>query len=209
MRPIVVLTVSGSGTPSKKVSLEFNTSNPSYHPVVGPGANPNVPSLITPLTESGVIYCTDCHRSDNTSSPAGPHGSIWPQILRDRYSKQDNLRESEILYRLCYNWHDRESILRNESFDEHKRHLENVDAPCNARHDPHGSYGFTHMINFDLNIVSPRNGIILYKDLGTFTGRCTLICHGEDHNACVYPRWYPRTAILLFCRFVNDWVPNR
>ena len=69
------------------VSLEFDLGNPSFHPVEGAGVNPNVPSLISPLTVSSKIYCSDCHASDGTNSPAGPHGSIYPQILKMQYLK--------------------------------------------------------------------------------------------------------------------------
>ena len=41
--------------------LEFQTGNPSFHPVAGPGANPDVPSLIAPLTTGATIECGDCH----------------------------------------------------------------------------------------------------------------------------------------------------
>ncbi|MCK4951484.1 MAG: hypothetical protein KAS48_06675, partial [Gammaproteobacteria bacterium] len=41
--------------------LEFDTTNPSYHPVMAPGNNPNVPSLLPPYNTSSIIYCTDCH----------------------------------------------------------------------------------------------------------------------------------------------------
>jgi hypothetical protein len=101
---------------------------------------------------------------------------------------------------LCFGCHDYDSILNDESFGEHKRHLANADVPCNACHDPHGvsstqatsSNGFpnnTHLINFDRGIVSPTlgNPQPVYEDWGTFTGGCTLSCHGEQHcpgNSC-------------------------
>ncbi len=175
------------------VRLEFNTNNPSYHPVAGVGNNPNVPSLIAPLTESSIIYCTDCHASNGANSPKGPHGSIFEPVLRFRYETADNTEQSTSVYRLCYECHDEDSIKDDESFAEHKRHIYNVDAPCNACHDPHGvsntqgnSTNNTHLINFDLNIVSPRNGVLEFEDLGTFSGKCTLICHGENHNGRTY-----------------------
>ena len=175
------------------VRLEFNTNNPSFHPVAGPGKNPNVPSLIAPLTESSIIYCTDCHASDGGSSPKGPHGSNFEPILRFRYETADNTQQSFSVYRLCYQCHDEDSIDDDESFGEHKKHIRNADAPCNACHDPHGvsatqgnSTNNSHLINFDLNIVSPNNGVLMFEDLGTFSGRCTLVCHGEVHNARAY-----------------------
>jgi predicted CXXCH cytochrome family protein len=172
--------------PETNVRLEFNPSNASYHPVVAAGANSNVPSLISPLTESSIIYCTDCHASDDDTAPSGPHGSTNEHILKARYSTQDNRREQSNLYALCYSCHSRNSILGDNSFKEHDKHLDSADAPCNACHDPHGSSGNTHLINFDLNIVSPRNGVLLFEDLGQFKGRCTLRCHGENHNGRSY-----------------------
>ena len=37
--------------------LEFDTLNPSYHPVAGPGKNTNVPSLLAPWTTSSMVKC--------------------------------------------------------------------------------------------------------------------------------------------------------
>jgi len=179
------------------VALEFDTGNPSFHPVLGPSVNPNVPSLLLP--PGSIITCIDCHNSNSSgtgggSGPDGPHGSTFPNLLARRYVTADNTRESPAVYALCFGCHDYDSILRDESFGEHSRHLENGDVPCNACHDPHGvsstqatsSNGFpnnTHLINFDTNIVSPTlgNPVPLYEDRGTFSGQCTLACHGEQH----------------------------
>ncbi len=171
------------------VRLEFDLGNPSYHPVEGAGANNNVPSLIAPLTESSVIYCTDCHASDG-AAPAGPHGSIYPQILKYRYETADFTPESATNYELCYSCHDRNSILNDESFADHDRHIRREDTPCSVCHDAHGisnsqgnTTNNTHLINFDLNVVSPDNmGRLRFEDRGTFRGRCYLTCHGERHN---------------------------
>ncbi len=185
------------------VALEFDTGNPSFHPILGPSVNPNVPSLLIP--SGSVITCIDCHNSNTSSTaggsgPDGPHGSTFPTLLARRYVTADNTRESPAVYALCFNCHDYDSILNDDSFGEHSRHLENGDVPCNACHDPHGvsstqatsSNGFpnnTHLINFDTGIVSPTlgNPTPLYEDLGTFQGTCTLSCHGEQHcpgNSC-------------------------
>jgi len=179
------------------VALEFDTGNPSFHPVLGPSVNPNVPSLL--LAPGTVITCIDCHNSNssttgNGSGPNGPHGSTFPNLLARQYITADNTRESPAVYALCFGCHDYDSILRDESFPEHSRHLENGDVPCNACHDPHGvsstqatsSNGFpnnTHLINFDTSIVSPTlgNSQPLFEDRGTFSGGCTLLCHGEQH----------------------------
>ncbi|RMF86812.1 MAG: hypothetical protein D6739_02605 [Nitrospirae bacterium] len=180
--------------------LQFDPANPSFHPVEAPGVNPNVPSLILPLTTASVIYCTDCHASDDGpgaggTGPAGPHGSVYPYLLEREYVTADNTAESPTVYALCYKCHDRNSILADQSFSEHSKHLSNkVNAPCSACHDPHGisnGQGTTtnnsHLINFDTSIVQPYNGVLKFEDLGTFTGRCTLVCHGKSHKPKTYP----------------------
>lgn len=171
------------------VRLEFDPANPSHHGVNSSGTNPNVPSLIAPLTESSIIYCTDCHGSDGSGSPAGPHGSIFPGQLKYRYLTADNTVESPSSYELCYSCHSRTSILNDESFDDHDKHIRDERTPCNACHDPHGishtqgnSTNNAHLINFDLSIVSQaNNGLLRYESSGPFTGRCYVRCHGQNH----------------------------
>jgi len=175
------------------VMLEFDLSNPSYHPIEGAGANNNVPSLISPLTESSVIYCTDCHASNGTGAPAGPHGSIYPSILKYRYETADNTQESPSNYALCYSCHSRTSILNDESFKKHDKHIRGEDTPCNACHDPHGishtqgnSTNNSNLINFDTDIVSSLMGNLYFRDRGTFSGECFLRCHNKNHRRWKY-----------------------
>ncbi|RMF61696.1 MAG: hypothetical protein D6748_01000 [Calditrichaeota bacterium] len=180
------------------VRLEFDLSNPSYHPIEGPGKNNNVPSLIPPLTESSVIYCTDCHASSGTGAAMGPHGSIYPQILKYRYEKTFGTQESYQAYRLCYECHNRNEIINSGSnFGKkvHKKHVVSEDVPCNACHDPHGisisqgnSTNNSHLINFDISLVSPdpNTGKLEFQDQGNFKGRCYLECHGEKHSPKSY-----------------------
>jgi hypothetical protein len=177
------------------VRLEIQPTNPSFHPIGSPGANGNVPSLIPPLTEQSIIACGDCHNSNAAQSaggagPEGPHGSTFEPILVDRYEIADNTQHSTGAYQLCYNCHSQSSILNDQSFSEHDKHIRGEDTPCNACHDPHGissTQGNTtnnsNLINFDTSIVSPRgNGDLRFVDQGSFRGTCYLVCHGEDHN---------------------------
>ncbi|MBI5409915.1 MAG: hypothetical protein HZA14_11165 [Nitrospirae bacterium] len=181
--------------PQLNTRLEFDPSNPSYHPVEASGVNSNVPSLLPPYTTSSKIFCTDCHNNDNTTGPKGPHGSSYKHLLRGNYTTQDFTRESPFNYALCYQCHNRNSILGDESFKEHKKHVEGEDAPCSACHDAHGisstqgnSQNNSHLINFDLTIVQPNaRGALRFEDLGTFRGRCFLNCHGENHDPQEYP----------------------
>ena len=174
--------------------LKIQLGNPSFHPIAGPGANNDVPSLIGQLTETSIITCGDCHNSSTGQSaggsgPEGPHGSAFSPILVDRYETADFTQESAGAYALCYNCHSRGSILNDNSFSEHSKHMEE-DTPCNACHDPHGisstqgnSTNNSNLINFDTSIVSPRgNGDLRFVDLGDREGTCYLVCHNEDHD---------------------------
>jgi predicted CXXCH cytochrome family protein len=179
--------------------LEFNTSNPSYHPVAGPGVNPNVPSLIAPLTTASTVKCTDCH--DNNAGPGaggtgpkGPHGSTYTPLLERQYLTADNTPEGAAAYALCYKCHSRTSILADASFREHNVHVRGADIPCSACHDPHGvsatqgnAINNSKLINFDTSIAKPTaGGLLKYESQGLFSGRCYLVCHGVTHN----PRSY-------------------
>ena len=167
------------------------------HPIMlstQPGPIPMCPVSLHPLTESSIIYCTDCHASDGSGSPAGPHGSIFPAQLKYRYLTADNTVESPSAYELCYSCHSRTSILNDESFDDHDKHIRDERTPCNACHDPHGishtqgnSTNNAHLINFDMGIVSPaNNGTLRYESTGLFSGRCYLRCHGRNHMGWRY-----------------------
>ncbi len=170
--------------------LEFDPLNPSYHPVEVQGVNPDVPSLLPPYTTSSIIYCTDCHNNDNSLGPRGPHGSNNKYLLEENYTTEDYTQENSYNYALCYKCHDQTSILNDESFKKHKKHIEGEDAPCSACHDPHGisltqgnSTNNSHLINFDVSIVQPdMMGRLRFENLGTFSGRCYLRCHGKNHN---------------------------
>ena len=179
--------------------LEFQTSNPSFHPVAGPGVNPNVPSLIAPLTTASVIKCTDCHNNNagpgaGGTGPKGPHGSTYTPLLERQYLTADNTSESTAAYALCYKCHSRTSILANASFPRHDVHVRGADIPCSACHDSHGisstqgnSLNNSKLINFDTSIAKPTaGGLLKYESTGTFHGRCYLVCHGVTHN----PRSY-------------------
>lgn len=179
--------------------LQFNNGNPSFHPVLAPGNNTNVPSLIAPLIENSTIKCTDCHGSDNGASsggngPDGPHGSIYPHLLARAYRTQDRTPESPTAYALCYRCHDRVSILGDQSFSLHKLHVRDENAPCSVCHDPHGisstqgnELNNSHLINFDTSVVLPNsNRELNFEDRGNFRGSCSLTCHNSEHREFSY-----------------------
>ena len=170
--------------------LEFDPSAASFHPVVAPGLNRNVPSLKPPLTVATMIYCIDCHNSDSPSGTKGPHGSSYRYLLAHRYETSDFTQESSYSYELCYKCHSRNSILNDESFPQHEKHLKEQ-IPCSACHDAHGistaqgtATNNSHLINFDTSIVrsDPTTGRLEFEDTGTFHGRCYLQCHNKQHS---------------------------
>lgn len=177
--------------------MEFELSNPSFHPIVAQGVNNNVPSLKPGMDESTIIYCTDCHSSDASAQVKGPHGSQNEYLLSQRYETADETQESPAAYALCYKCHDRESILNDDSFDDHKKHIKGEDTPCSVCHDPHGissvqgnSTNNSNLINFDRSIVfpDPDTGRLEFEDLGGFRGQCYLECHGKKHSPKDYRR---------------------
>ena len=183
------------------VLLEFAPANPSYHPVAAMGKNTAVPSLISPWTTSGIVYCSSCHAGDGATSSGGPHGSIYPHILKLQYLTTDGgttatgTTESPSAYALCYSCHSRASILGDASFKGHNKHLQSdVRAPCNTCHDPHGisitqgtNSNNTHLINFKAGVVTASSdGQLKFVDMAGNHGQCYLTCHGKNHNPSSY-----------------------
>ncbi|MCF6169191.1 cytochrome c3 family protein [Lutibacter sp.] len=178
------------------VRLEFEPSNPSFHPIAGPRNNSEITAnLISPNTANTVLYCTSCHASNNSTGPAGPHGSIYPQILKLQYETADYTVESAQAYALCYSCHNRNNIINDiNTFKEHKLHIVEERTPCSACHDAHGisstqgnSTNNSHLINFRTDIVFPSSwGSLRYEDTGVNKGRCYLRCHGKNHRPKSY-----------------------
>jgi len=165
----------------------FHSSNLSFHPVTAPGKNSDVPSLVPPLTTSSLIHCTDCHNNDDAAGPRGPHGSTYRYILAKNYTTVD-AAEGPFQYELCYSCHRRSSLLSNESFPLHDLHISTVGTSCRTCHNPHGSTQYTHLIDFSRSsVMLSDRGNLEYRDFGSRAGQCSLNCHGQNHDAVVYP----------------------
>jgi hypothetical protein len=63
------------------VAMEFNPANASFHPVLAQAPNPT-PNILRPWTTTSRMRCTDCHASDATTDPDGPHGSAARYLLK-------------------------------------------------------------------------------------------------------------------------------
>lgn len=173
-------------------AIEFQPTNPSYHPVESEGKNLNLPSLLPPLKAGeSIINCTDCHNNDNQNGPSGPHGSIYPPILIKNYVPADGYMENEFTYALCYECHSRKSILNNESFPYHSLHIVEKKTSCYACHNSHGSPANPHLIEFRLDRSEADSfGRFGFVDRGEVRGECYLKCHpadgGIEHNPKTY-----------------------
>lgn len=182
--------------------VEFSTNNQSFHPIEGEGKNQAVISLIRPYREKkssagdiSILKCADCHASDDSTSPRGPHGSKYQGLLTDNYSTEDNITESSFAYGICYKCHKRSSILGNESFVSHSRHItgergfKGGGTSCYTCHTSHGSVENRYLIRFNRDYVTESStGKLKFVEKGTYTfhGECWLTCHGVDHNPKSY-----------------------
>lgn len=181
---------------------EFNTGNPSFHPVEAEGKNLAVVSLLRPYREKktaandiSILKCGDCHGSDDASAPKGPHGSKYEGLLVDNYATGDGIQESSYAYAICYRCHKRSSIMGNESFPSHSRHIagernfKGGGTSCQTCHNSHGSTENRYLIRFNRSYVTESSsGKLKFVEKGTyaFHGECWLTCHGVDHNPKSY-----------------------
>jgi len=178
--------------PEKNTRREFDPANASFHPVETKGKNDFVPSLISPSTINSMITCSSCHNNNSGpgnsgTGPKGPHGSTYRPLLERQLLLGDNQSESYNAYAMCYKCHSQSSILSDQSFPWHRRHVQELGTSCMVCHDPHGVKDVEHLINFDVNVVSPDAlGRFRYEDLGGNTGQCYLSCHGVEHDPYSY-----------------------
>ena len=175
------------------VRRQFLPTSASAHPVAFPSRRSDeVPSLLPEYRGRLFIGCQDCHNHPDAGDvgglqPNGPHGSRYDYLLVRRYETRDFTIESPQSYALCYECHDRTSVLGNESFPLHREHIVRGRAPCSACHAAHGVAGSTsrhgHLINFDISIVGGQR---FYIDTGRYRGSCTLRCHSVEHVNLTY-----------------------
>lgn len=147
-----------------------------------------------PLTTATILYCTDCHNSDqarssNGTGPNGPHGSAYPHLLQFNLAQDavgggggggGGSSTGSALCNKCHNV----STVRNES-----PHDEHGGVGCTTCHDPHGVIGGSAsanraMMNFDTSVAAKASVYFGYYYLGTSGGQkgCYTNCHGENHN---------------------------
>jgi predicted CXXCH cytochrome family protein len=167
---------------SRNMAELFNPSNFSYHPVEAPGRNLNVPSLVRALSITDRIRCSDCHGNNDKMGARGPHGSDYSPILVAQYRMEDGTEDPKT-YELCYMCHDRRSVLGDESFKKHNRHVVAEQTTCFTCHASHGSAN-SNLIEFNTLVVnpSPTDGGPVYMPGVNGNPRCYLECHSANHN---------------------------
>lgn len=179
------------------IRLDFDPTNISYHPVVEARNTPDVNSLIAPYSQSSQIYCSDCHSSNGDKSANGPHGSIYPQILKYNYNRsidKDNpLFENANLhfeFELCAQCHNMNDIKMSHETMNNAHVLYKTN--CGTCHDPHGVPGGnvlnnSFLINFDLKYIKRNSlGERNIQMNGGGNGTCNFECHSHDHVNTTY-----------------------
>lgn len=190
------------------IAQEFNPANMSYHPVedyipensyTSPSANNGFIETMEPPWDNGIhdlMTCSDCHGSDVSSDPAGPHGSNQPYILKGSPSTNDNS-----LCLICHKQSVYAPVMQpgfgNETgsrFDHqstgnsqasHWYHVTQRGIGCRQCHasrvtSPGGQVpgqiepGAAHGTNIATGFVSGT-------EINSYTpGRCYPTCHGEE-----------------------------
>ena len=179
---------------NNNVRMDFSPENISFHPVVAARNNPEVTSLKSPYNQGSMIYCSDCHSSN--SNTAGPHGSIYPQILKSQLNRKitkgnelPRYASLDIEFALCAQCHDMNSV-KNIHETMNKGHVL-YKTTCTTCHDPHGFPGGSennaYLINFDNAVVNANNNGDKYISMqSNNSGECNLRCHSHNHNHSPY-----------------------
>ncbi len=172
----------------------FATSVRSQHPVSVPSTGKRLPSLRESMAAGTVMKCSECHRSDDPNAPRGPHGSNYDFLLPANYDRGLSVMESSLAYEFCYGCHDRQSLLRNDSFPFHRQHIEGdlvtgrLGTSCFTCHASHGSPDYLHLIAFNAAGVTRTDSgqSVRYSSFGEGSGTCVLKCHGHNHEPGEY-----------------------
>lgn len=183
---------------TRNVREEINPSNASYHPLSTVGRNSTMGGFEPRYSPGSIIYCTDCHNNDEWTAggirPRGPHGSLYPPILEREYQMNDPSAESYPAYALCYKCHNRSFLINDRANTfPHRQHVVTAQASCGVCHDAHGSRRNIGLINFmrrdrsGKTVVGPNSkGLIQFQSTEPGRGRCSLSCHGKDHDGSGY-----------------------
>ena len=152
------------------------------------------------------IFCTDCHTSDDNrefggTGPNGPHGSNYSHILERNYQfGQATMPGGPVTnlypnpdtspqgpYAMCAKCHNLATVMSAASWAYHADHVATDGFSCSICHTAHGmgavspSVTGERLINFDVNVVAQNGANPISYNRAANT--CTLVCHGEAHDA--------------------------
>jgi len=178
-------------------AVEFNSNNPSYHPIEAQGKNTNilVNSFVNGWTGQSMMYCTDCHTSEDVTV-RGPHGSQYRYLLKRPFIATSTNRTTAST-EACFDCHSFNTYATTQSSDTvlaysrfnrpnfeagHSFHVAEKGTPCYACHDSHGSTTQPHMM-----VVGRNPGLNSYTETAT-GGSCSPTCHGTETYRLNYPR---------------------
>lgn len=215
-RPVYTWRGAGDNTPSNEYQLCFkchsswttlpggrsdhavltNPNNPSFHPIQAQGKNRNIAAaaFVNGWTWDRLVYCADCHGSDDALI-SGPHGSSFAAILK-RPSPASAAYRTMAATDLCFNCHRYDVYANLNSPDAtqqasrfnrprvagHAFHVGEQRVPCYSCHTTHGSTTRPTLI------VTGRNPGITSYTRSAGGGTCTATCHGSESYSVNYPR---------------------
>ena len=145
-----------------------------------------------PLTTSSIIYCTDCHNSDqarssNGTGPNGPHGSPFAHLLQLNLLQEaaGGAGATGSGSNLCNKCHNVSTVRNGSPHGDHSGY------GCTTCHDPHGVIGGNTganraMMNFDTGVVTKSGTYFGYYYNSASQKGCYMTCHGENHSGRSY-----------------------
>ncbi|RMH04737.1 MAG: hypothetical protein D6702_02480 [Planctomycetota bacterium] len=184
---------------AEDLAVELNPNNPSYHPVEAQGNDPNIRagSFVNGWTATSVVLCSDCHRSPDPQSPAGPHGSDQRALLAGSWpaNTQKQITPPDLI---CFQCHRYDTYANDGASDTikgysrfnrpafskgHTFHVDKKQRPCAACHEVHGSHSLPSLIRIGAN-----PGLNQYQQNNN-GGQCWPTCHGsKSYNRLNYGR---------------------
>lgn len=169
----------GSSPPSGQTdqAKEFNPNNTSYHGVMAvPSDVYSGASYRSPWTYNSRMYCSDCHGSNTSGDPKGPHGSNLQHVLRGTWNHGHITYKSGYSGSLCDQCHNIGSSSTGFKDGTSNEHTSDHDGEyCISCHSrvPHGINN-NHLWVFG-DDPAP------YKD-SSFAGRSTAWPHRTPGN---------------------------
>jgi hypothetical protein len=143
-----------------------------------------------PLTTTTILYCSDCHNSNNARSSGGtgangPHGSTFRHLLQFNLRQDGSPGGGGSGASLCGKCHNLTTVGNERPHPDH-----NGEA-CDSCHDPHGVIGGNPasnraMMNFDLGMAAKSTTYFGYYYRAANSKGCYTNCHGQNHNPETY-----------------------